>query len=267
MKERGMNSFVCGALSGMTARSVVAPMDRVKIRMQTGSLTGHQNLTLKSSFLNIVKTDGIRGLWKGNSVNCLRVAPHSAIQFGVYNHLKSDSTSIQSKLFNGSIAGICAASVTQPLDVIRVQLQTSTDNNIKSSISSILKHNGLRGLYRGYIPTICSLSPFIAINFTAYDTLKSYNTSESKFSFVLLGGISGLVAQSICFPLDTIRRRMQIQTNKSSLIDSVKKIYSENGIKSFYRGITPNSLKIVPNNSIRFGMFEYLKNIQKEFSY
>ena len=73
--------------------------------------------------------------------------------------------------------------------------------------------------------------------------------------------LAGLVAQTICFPLDTIRRRMQLAgTNYSSTFDAIKTIARVEGVRGFYKGIAPNAIKIVPNNGIRFLAFDYLKS-------
>jgi len=70
-------------------------------------------------------------------------------------------------------------------------------------------------LYKGLGPTLASLAPFVAINFATYDTLKSSFLQPDKrpdpVLSLLLGAAAGLIAQSACYPLDTIRRRMQMK--------------------------------------------------------
>jgi solute carrier family 25 (mitochondrial phosphate transporter), member 23/24/25/41 len=70
-------------------------------------------------------------------------------------------------------------------------------------------------LYKGLGPTLASLAPFVAINFATYDTLKSAFAAADKppnaMRSLLLGAAAGIVAQTACYPLDTIRRRMQMK--------------------------------------------------------
>ena len=76
------------------------------------------------------------------------------------------------------------------------------------------------------------------------------------------GAAAGLFAQSICFPLDTIRRRMQMKgTNYRSVLHAVSEIVTKEGVQGFYRGVVPNAIKIVPNNGIRFLAYEMLKSL------
>ena len=137
--------------------------------------------------------------------------------------------------------------------------------NIAEACKDIYKENGFRCFYKGYLSTVIGLTPFIAINLSTYDILNNrifYNTSIiGSFG---VGGLAGIISQTICYPLDTIRRRMQIRENKNLRI-VVKKIIEKEGFKSFYKGMMPNIVKIVPNNAIRFAIFEYLKKNFDEF--
>merc|ERR1719411_1424229 len=108
-----------------------------------------------------------------------------------------------------------------------------------------------------------SLAPFIAINFSTFDWLKStYISPDEKtnpLKILALGGVAGLTAQSICYPLDTIRRRMQIKgTHYTSVPNAFATILSKEGPRGFYKGMLPNALKVVPNNGIRFLAYTYL---------
>jgi len=111
----------------------------------------------------------------------------------------------------------------------------------------------------------CLLS---SINFASFDVLKQLvyppvNGKESKsnpFVILGLGGLAGIFAQTICYPLDTIRRRMQMKGRVySGLGNAFVTIFREEGFKGFYKGIVPNAIKVVPNNAIRFVVYEWLK--------
>jgi hypothetical protein len=134
--EKTIKQLLCGGIAGAIARSTVAPVDRVKILMQTAYVQKKTHLypTMLATAKEIIKSDGIIGLWRGNLTNCVRVVPHTAVQFVAYDKFKimligsSDGKlTIPQRLLCGSISGICAASVTQPLDVVRIRLQTDPD--------------------------------------------------------------------------------------------------------------------------------------------
>lgn len=259
--------LMAGATAGAIARSVVAPIDRVKISLQTGAITGNTHTSTWATACDLYKREGTRGFWKGNGVNCLRVAPHTAVQFSSYDIYKSNLTNngngIGARLICGALAGATAATITHPLDSLRIRLQTESEISALRLVSKIAKNEGIRGFYRGYVPTLCSLTPFIAINFATFDTLKSFtsNKEDTVTKNLILGASSGAVAQTLCFPLDTLRRRMQVGgQHYSSMRHAVTEILSKEGVPGFYKGIGPNLAKIIPNNGIRFAVFGYMKS-------
>ena len=264
--------LLAGGTAGATARTVVAPVDRIKIMLQTSLLKGRQVNSLTQSMKIIYQENGIMSFWKGNATNCSRVIPHTAVQFTAYQFFKdniaeiSNSPTISDRLLSGAFAGATAATITHPLDVIRIRLQTEKNvHNVASAFKHILNEGkgNPKNFYKGYIPTIFSLGPFIGINFATYDLLNSniVIADSVPINSLILGGVSGFIAQSFCYPLDTIRRRMQVSGNNySSYINACSKILHTEGTFGFYRGFLANIIKVVPNNGIRFGVFELMRN-------
>ena len=106
----------------------------------------------------------------------------SGIQFSSYNlykkslNIKTTEITFYQRLILGSLAGMSAASITHPINIIRIRLQTQKGvNTINSSIKNIYSENGLKTFYKGFRPGLLYIAPFIAINFATFDTLKSYN--------------------------------------------------------------------------------------------
>lgn len=256
-----LHSLVFGGISGACSRTMVAPLDRIKIIMQTTST--RENLL--HSLQNIIKNEGILNLWKGNVLNCSRIVPYSALQFASYDMCKSvtfvEPLSIHERLICGSVAGFVATTITHPIDVIRHRLLLYHDiHTFRHAFKSILSENGSRSLFKGYGSTISGLVPFIAVNFCTFDTLKTHLQWTSTSGILSVGAISALFSQTICYPLDTIRRRMQIKgTPYKHGIDAFQQIIKKEGVAQLYAGITANALKIAPNNSIRFLVYELCK--------
>eukprot|EP00948_MAST-09A_sp_MAST-9A-sp1_P003675 g3675.t1 len=286
--------LLCGGIAGCAARTFVAPMDRVKVLLQTAPLRSspvasgapHSSPGIIGTFRSILDSEGIQGLWRGNGTNCIRVFPYSAFQFASFEtaksfFLKRRSTAHQEQMtlqlherfLSGAFAGIIATSLTHPLDVLRITLATSTKSERKTLPATLrqLIHEG--GLFRGYNATLVSLVPFVSINFASYDHFKvnvyrvnQYpNRSFEKNLSVLASGVTAaLVANSICYPLDLVRRRMQTKAGSTiyrSPIDALRTIVTQEGIIGLYRGIGANTLKLVPNAGIRFMVYELLRDI------
>lgn len=153
--------------------------------------------------------------------------PHAATQFVAYDKVKvamigsSDGKlEVWQRLAAGSLSGIAAQTVTQPLDVLRIRLQTDPEVKGKMFVAAraMWSEGGLHTFYKGYTPAVLSLAPFIAVNFATFDTLKSWYYGDKKCTkqelkdrnplvVLSLGALSGIIAQTVCYPLDTVRRR------------------------------------------------------------
>lgn len=277
-----VGQFVCGGMAGVVSRTTVAPVDRVKLILQTRFITkgDAQPTSIRAAYADILGKDGVRGLWRGNLTNCFRVFPHAAIQFISYEKYSAmvkeklgdtlgtgKGARIGQRLIAGSLAGATAATITHPIDVVRIQLTAYSRAEVGSARDAIaqLSKQGIRnGFYKGYFPTLLSLTPFIAVNFSTFDSLKTWYYPEpgmetNKAIILLLGAAAGIVAQSICYPLDTVRRRMQLKdSGYTSIGNAFSTILRKEGPGGFYKGMAPNILKVVPNNAIRFTAYTAL---------
>lgn len=193
---------------------------------------------------------------------------------------QSDLTPVQ-RLYAGSSAGISALILTYPLEFVRARLtlqKTKIYNGIWDCMVQVTKKEGFFALYRGLWPSILGVAPYVGIDFAVYETLRQYSPKQPDGSvngFITLfnGGCAGLLAQTFAFPLDTVRRRLQVQGFASDLslndrhykgvTDAFVRIYREEGILAFYRGLVPNFLKVVPSISISFYVYEMMKQILK----
>ena len=140
---REVRSLVAGGVAGMIAKTVVAPIDRIKILYQVSSRAFHVYDVPRVAF-KIIQSEGISALWKGNAATMIRVFPYSGIQFMVFDRCKTFlldrhyheneerkrqglprrqwGLSPFESLVSGSVAGIVSAFSTYPLDMTRAQL-------------------------------------------------------------------------------------------------------------------------------------------------
>mmetsp|Transcript_39648 Transcript_39648/g.105564 ORF Transcript_39648/g.105564 Transcript_39648/m.105564 type:complete len:311 (-) Transcript_39648:1261-2193(-) len=264
MKKMRVDTLLAGGIAGAAARTLTAPLDRVKILMQTQRISSakHSSVvvadkytSLTQALIKVAKDEGIKGYWRGNLANCIRVVPYSATQFVTFEQLRhigvvSFLPTIMERLTCGAMAGMAATFVTHPLDVIRLRLAVDPElRGIFDSFRSLWREGQFIALYKGLGPTLASLAPFVAINFATYDTLKSSFLQPDKrpdpVLSLLLGAAAGLIAQSACYPLDTIRRRMQMKgRHYDNTWHAFCTILRQEGIQALYRGIAANTLKV-----------------------
>ena len=82
-------AFLAGGIAGAVSRTVVSPLERLKILFQIQS-TGREEykLSVGKGLMKMWREEGWRGLMRGNGTNCVRIVPYSAVQFGSYNFYK-----------------------------------------------------------------------------------------------------------------------------------------------------------------------------------
>ena len=89
ISEPTIAAFCAGGVAGAVSRTVVSPLERLKILMQIQSVgRDAYKLSVKDALLKMWKEEGWRGFMRGNGTNCVRIVPYSAVQFSSYNFYK-----------------------------------------------------------------------------------------------------------------------------------------------------------------------------------
>jgi solute carrier family 25 phosphate transporter 23/24/25/41 len=85
-------SFIAGGVAGAVSRTIVSPLERLKILFQVQSVGRNEyKLSVWKALVKIGKEEGWRGYMRGNGTNCIRIVPYSAVQFGSYSIYKKVS--------------------------------------------------------------------------------------------------------------------------------------------------------------------------------
>lgn len=175
----------------------------------------------------MVYEGGIKGLWRGNGMNILKVVPESAIKFTVYEAVKKliksesshENLSIYERFCAGAVAGGVSQTVVYPLDVMKTRLalgKTGQYNGIIKAVFKMYETKGMRSFYRGYLPNILGILPYAGIELAVYETLKkryltkhSKTHQESMLSTLGCGVAASIVGQVFTYPLALVRTRLQ----------------------------------------------------------
>ncbi|GMH04246.1 hypothetical protein Nepgr_006085 [Nepenthes gracilis] len=287
------SQLLAGGIAGAVSKTCTAPLARLTILFQVQGM--HSDVaTLKKASIwreasRIVNEEGIRAFWKGNLVTIAHRLPYSSVSFYSYERyknllqsvpgLENSSDNIGAHLFvrlvGGFLAGITAATATYPLDLVRTRLAAQTNviyyRGIWHALCTIRKDERIFGLYKGLGATLLSVGPNIAISFSVYETLRSqWQSQRPHDSNVMVslacGSLAGIASSSAIFPLDLVRRRMQLEgaggqarVYSTGLLGTFAQIIRTEGWRGLYRGIVPEYYKVVPSVGIVFMTYETMK--------
>ncbi|KAK7427928.1 mitochondrial aspartate-glutamate transporter agc1 [Neonectria magnoliae] len=180
--------MVAGGSAGGCQVVFTNPLEIVKIRLQIqGEVAKTVEGTPKRSAMWIVRNLGLVGLYKGASACLLRDVPFSAIYFPTYSHLKKDvfgetatnKLGVLQLLTAGAIAGMPAAYLTTPCDVIKTRLQVEarkgeqTYNGLRDAAKTIFKEEGFTAFFKGGPARIFRSSPQFGFTLAAYEVLQT----------------------------------------------------------------------------------------------
>jgi solute carrier family 25 phosphate transporter 23/24/25/41 len=264
-----MYDLCIGGIAGIVSRTCTAPIELWKIQRQN-SFMPH------STIRDVLQKEGIRGLWKGNGTNCLRIFPQLSINYDIYHRSKREMWEPLLKnrdiihFCSGATGGLISITSVYPLETIRSRLSLQTRNNHYNGLYDAMRQMSFRDMYRGLNISILGFVPFNALNFLFYNRLKKEFMEQTRLhdSMIALcsGGFAGIFSLAITYPTDLIRRRMHIQGFDShvpkyrSIPHAVKSIYFLDGYRGFYRGFIAGCIKIFPTIAIQFATMEALRN-------
>ncbi|KAM8856833.1 electrogenic aspartate/glutamate antiporter SLC25A12, mitochondrial-like isoform 1-T1 [Synchiropus picturatus] len=174
---------LAGACAGGSQVIFTNPLEIVKIRLQ---VAGEITTGPRVSALNVVRDLGFFGLYKGAKACFLRDIPFSAIYFPVYAHTKQRLTDEEGRLgplqllAAGAIAGVPAASLVTPADVIKTRLQVAaragqtTYSGVLDCFRKILKEEGFRAFWKGAGARVFRSSPQFGVTLVTYELLQRW---------------------------------------------------------------------------------------------
>ncbi|OHS98467.1 hypothetical protein TRFO_35087 [Tritrichomonas foetus] len=185
----------------------------------------------------------------------------------------------------GLVSGVMARSITSPIDVVRLLTQVSSGEKSTDFVRQIYKRDGIRGFWQGNFISVVNQGLYSGIKFLLLKELvscrkflfksccNSTNDGDSKGNKIICctkpefsqleaavaGGVSGVIAQTIVFPLDFLRTRMIVNPYKyTSIFQAIERIYQEEGIHAFWSGLLPTIAGSIPYESSQYLIYGQL---------
>lgn len=277
---------------------VIAPLDVIKIRLQLQphSLSDPLNPLryapayrgAVATLRHIIRHEGITGLWKGNVPAELMYVSYAAVQFGTYRtatlFLQSSGLSehlpdAAESFLAGASAGATATTMTYPLDLLRTRFAAQGRRRVYTSlhgaVRDIHRDEGFRGFFRGLGPALGQIVPFMGIFFVTYERLRvvlaDYDMpwGSGKATAGVMGSV---IAKTVVFPLDLVRKRIQVQgptrsryiygdmPEYSGVVKALGMIVRAEGFRGLFKGLPISLLKSAPSSAVTVWTYERVLN-------
>jgi dicarboxylate transporter 10 len=221
------------------------------------------------TFAHVVKNDGLLGLYSGLSASLLRQITYSTTRFGIYEELKSRTTSAPSfptLIAMASVSGFLGGVAGNPADVLNVRMQhdaalpVDQRRNYKNAIDGLIRmtrEEGFKSLFRGVWPNSMRAVLMTASQLASYDGFKRVliqytpleNGSTTHFAASFL---AGFVATTVCSPVDVIKTRIMSSHESKGLAKLLADVYRVEGVGWMFRGWVPSFIRLGPHTIATF---------------
>jgi len=270
--------FINGGLAGMTATTVIQPVDMVKVRLQLageGVKTGPKP-TPVGVLKDIVASGKIMDLYTGLSAGLLRQAVYTTARLGFFDtfmktltasaETKGTKIGFKERAGAGLTAGGLAAMLGNPADLALIRMQSdglkpaaqrANYTSVVDALARIAKTEGVTRLWAGAYPTVARA---MALNFgqlaffsEAKNQLKGTSLS-SRTQTLTASAVAGFFASFFSLPFDFVKTRLQKQTRGADgtlpykgMFDCFKQVAKDEGMLRFYRGFSTYYVRIAPH--------------------
>ncbi|WVQ96363.1 hypothetical protein IAU59_003468 [Kwoniella sp. CBS 9459] len=278
-----LNPILSGA-SSVTASASGAATAAAAASARPPPPAAPQLNTIAQHVRSISTTEGLRSLWRGVASVILGAGPAHAAHFGMYEFVREISGGredgwwgVGGTALAGAAATITSDALMNPFDVIkqRMQIRNSPYRNVMSCARTVYAREGLTAFYVSYPTTITMTVPFTAVQFSAYESLKTLLNPDGGYSpitHVTAGGIAGGLAAAVTTPLDVAKTLLQTRGSNPdpriraarSMSEALRIIRDRDGWKGLRRGMLPRVLTVAPSTAISWMSYEFFKVLIKQ---
>lgn len=258
--------------------------DQCHIRMRLTAV----NVSPTGGFIEVIrktlsaaKKGGIvREVYRGIGPNLIGNTVSWGLYFGLYGRFtrwivgREQSGKPHHYLAASFGAGVTTSFLTNPIWVIKTRMLSTTAteegaiHSILDGVKVIWGESGLKGFWRGFTPGMFGTLQ-AALHFMLYDTVKQQRLQKldtdklPTSQYIVISGITKSVAAIVMYPHQLVRTRMQMHKSASLYkgpLDTVVKVYKQEGIRGFYKGLSANLLRVVPSMSVTLVVYEQVKH-------
>lgn len=221
-----------------------------------------------------MKEEGLFALWKGNVPAAAMYIIYGGVQFSAYTTYNTWLTKLQGEtgyrlsapvhsLLLGSLAGCTSTLVSYPCDLLRTRFVNNRSfSKIGATVGNIIANEGPLAFFKGANAAMLSISIYTGLLFWSYESARIVSHKIGVFPSIvepMCGFCAGAFAKAIVFPLDLIRKRLQVNKGKSgSLLAMGISVVRNEGLRGLYKGFLVSLIKNAPTSALSIWTFEYV---------
>ncbi|KAF0852924.1 mitochondrial solute carrier family 25 (mitochondrial aspartate/glutamate transporter) member 12/13 [Andalucia godoyi] len=283
--DHAAKNMLAGSMARLSSSAFLYPFDTIKV-----SLQADRQVVRPRSFLQVgshmIRDHGISSLYRGYPMRLLYIIPSAAVSFTIYDEVKQRVVHRDGDLSRHPLVpvavgvalrliGTCART---PFDLIKQQLQIRGGATVRAVNENV--KNGIPFMLRGYTITVLRDGLFSALYFSVYEGAKyaqhifipplpdesGQRPQLRKLREHVVGGaLAGAIGSILTAPLDTVKTRLQTQNlvhqelRYRGFLDCVRTMAMQEGVRSFFKGLTPRLIMISCSGAITFTLYEEYK--------
>ncbi|CAN6588710.1 unnamed protein product [Malus baccata var. baccata] len=290
-----VKDLAAGTMGGVAQLVVGHPFDTIKVKLQSQPTPLPGQPPKFSGAIDAVKqtlsAEGAGGLYKGMGAPLATVAAFNAVLFTVKGQMETLLRSqpgvpltVSQQVICGGGAGVAVSFLACPTELIKCRLQAQSAMGDAGSVGGAVKYGGpldvakqvlrseggVRGLFKGLVPTMAREIPGNAAMFGVYEALKQFfaggqdTSGLGRGSLIVAGGLGGAAFWGFVYPTDVVKSVIQVDDFKnpkySGSVDAFKKILASEGVKGLYKGFGPAMGRSIPANAACFLAYEVTRS-------
>jgi solute carrier family 25 citrate transporter 1 len=272
--------LTAGAVAGLADVWTCHGLDRVKTHMQQ-----NVHFTILQAFKDIYNKGGIAAVYEGVLPMSLEAIVKVATRFYVFTYahdvwktkIQSDPNAkvgVTGTVISGAAAGaVESLLIVIPCELLKVRHMTHPDHaSFFTVFKQTIQNEGFLTLYKGGASTLLRQVTNQMIRFPIFYQITNYLKSDVYKTDHLpaavnlsAGAFAGMVSTFANTPLDTIKTRIQKQGQTLNTVQVCQQIYRDGGIRAFWAGVIPRSVRVVPGQAITFYVYEKVMHLLKNF--
>lgn len=171
-------------------------------------------------------------------------------------------------LLAGGVAGAVSRTATAPLDRLKILLQVHEGHKrmtFGEGLRKMAAEGSMKAYFKGNGANVLKIAPETAIKLTMNDIYKRLIASDPEEitppQRMAAGALAGATAQAVIYPLELVKTRLAVCPGHHyhGIVDTIRKVWAQEGWRAFYRGMLPSMLGILPYAGVDITAFELLK--------